>query len=119
MKHDLLSAAAVAVIVNVVGLAAYHHFHTSRSGAAAIAIVDVAEVYRLKEAEFARIVSEGKTDEERKRGIDLAAAFAKRLPAALDELGQECGCVVMVRGAVASPAVRTVDLTRSLLAKVS
>jgi hypothetical protein len=48
----------------------------------------------------------------------VARAFAQRLPTALEELPRECGCLVVLRTAVAGPAPRTVDLTAELRRKV-
>ena len=45
-----------------------------------IGVVDVAEVYRQKEAEFASLITAGKTEAERQRAMDLAATFARGCP---------------------------------------
>ena len=48
----------------------------------------------------------------------MAKTFAQRLPAALDELPRECGCLVLLKTAVAGPTPNTVDLTARLRRKV-
>ena len=48
----------------------------------------------------------------------MARRFSQRLPAALDELPRECGCLVVLKSAVAGDALRTVDLTAHLKQKV-
>jgi hypothetical protein len=83
-----------------------------------VGVVDVAEIYRLKEAEFAALVTAGRTDDDRRRAQDLATAFARRLPQALDELPAECRCLVVMKSAVAGSSANTVDLTARLRAKL-
>jgi hypothetical protein len=48
----------------------------------------------------------------------MARAFAQRLPAALEELPRDCGCLVVLKSAVAGPTPRTLDLTAHLRRKV-
>ena len=88
-----------------------------------IGVVDVAEVYRAKEAEFTQILtkalSQPNSEEDRQKALVMARAFAQRLPLALDELPRECNCLVILRTAVAGPTPNTVDLTAQLRRKVS
>ena len=88
-----------------------------------IGVVDVAEVYRAKEAEFTQILtktlSQPHSEEERQKALSMAKTFAQRLPAALDELPRECGCLVLLKTAVAGPTPNTVDLTAQLSRKVA
>ena len=88
-----------------------------------IGVVDVAEVYRAKEAEFTQILtkalSQPASEEERQKALVMARAFAQRLPLALDELQRECNCLVILRTAVAGPTPNTVDLTAKLRRKVA
>jgi hypothetical protein len=88
-----------------------------------IGVVDVAEVYRAKEAEFTQILtkalSQPPSEEDRQKALVMARAFAQRLPLALDELPRECNCLVVLRTAVAGPAPNTVDLTAQLRRKVA
>ena len=87
-----------------------------------IGVVDVAEVYRAKEAEFTQLLtktlSQAASEEDRQKALSMARAFAQRLPAALDELPRECGCLVLLKAAVAGPTPHTVDLTVQLRRKV-
>ena len=87
-----------------------------------VGVVDVAEVYRAKEAEFTQILtktlSQPHSEEDRQKALSMARAFAQRLPAALDELPRECGCLVLLKTAVAGPTPNTVDLTAQLRRKV-
>jgi len=88
-----------------------------------IGVVDVAEVYRAKEAEFTQILtkalSQPPSEEDRQKALVMARAFAQRLPLALDELQRECNCLVILRTAVAGPTPNTIDLTAQLRRKVA
>jgi len=79
-----------------------------------IGTVDVAEVYRQKEAEFTQLLTKAGSDEDRQRAMLMARAFAQRLPTALEELPRDCGCLVVLKGAVAGVTPHTVDLTAQL-----
>lgn len=84
-----------------------------------VGVVDLAEVYRVKEAEFTLLLTQAGDDAEpqRQRALALARGFAQRLPAALDELPRECGCLVVLKSAVAG-APHSLDLTPALRRKV-
>jgi hypothetical protein len=47
----------------------------------------------------------------------MARSFSQRLPLALDELPRECGCLVVLKTAVAGPTPNTVDLTAAAAQK--
>lgn len=83
-----------------------------------IGIVDIAEVYRTKEAEFAALLTASKTDDERQRAYAQAQAFGDRLDRALREMPGECRCTVVVKSAVAGSWSNAIDLTAALKAKV-
>ncbi|UCV17906.1 hypothetical protein [Ferribacterium limneticum] len=84
-----------------------------------IGVVDVAEVYRAKEAEFTQILTKANSEEDRQKALFMARSFATRLPVALEELPRECGCLVVLKAAVAGATANTVDLTAALRRKVS
>ena len=84
-----------------------------------IGVVDVAEVYRAKEAEFTQILTKASSEEDRQKALFMARSFAQRLPLALEELPRECNCLVVLKAAVAGPTPNTVDLTATLRRKVS
>ena len=84
-----------------------------------IGVVDVAEVYRAKEAEFTQILTKASSEEDRQKALFMARTFAQRLPLALEELPRECGCLVVLKTAVAGPTTNTVDLTATLRRKVT
>jgi hypothetical protein len=119
MKQALLGGAmtvCVSVLVTACGLLAYDRLVVRP--AQVIGVVDVAEIYRLKEAEFAALMTRGNSDADRQHAMDLATSFARRLPRALEELPADCRCLVVLKSAVAGPTARTLDLTAVLKTKV-
>jgi hypothetical protein len=112
MKLFVLNA-LVSLFVVAVGIAAYHH--TVRSPADRIGVIDVTEVYRLKEKEFTDLVTKAGASESDK---DKAMAGAEAFPspaAALRELPR-----VRLPGtaAHATRRIRQPDLTPALQRKV-
>ena len=83
-----------------------------------VGMVDVAEVYRQKEAEFTLLLTKTGSEDDRQKALLMARAFAQRLPAALEELPRDCDCLVVLKSAVAGPTPYTVDLTAQLRRKV-
>ena len=119
MKQTLLGGAmtvCVSVLVTACGLLAYDRLVVRP--AQVIGVVDVAEIYRLKEAEFAALMTRGNSDADRQQAMDLATSFARRLPRELEELPADCRCLVVLKSAVAGPTARTLDLTAVLKTKV-
>ena len=115
MKTLLLHALVTAFIV-AAGLILYDR--TVVRPALVVGVVDVAEVYRSKEAEFTQILTKTSSDEDRQKALLMARAFAQRLPAALEELPRDCACFVVLKSAVAGPTPRMVELTALLRKKV-
>jgi hypothetical protein len=115
MKALLLNA-AFALLIVFGTLAAYDQ--TVVRPAQRVGVVDVGEVYRQKEAEFAQILTKAGSEGERDKAFAMARTFSQRLPLALEELPRECGCLVVLKSAVAGPTPRTVDLTAQLRRKV-
>lgn len=89
-----------------------------------LGIVDVGEVYRQREAEFTRLVTDAgsastpQADQARAQALAMAQQFARRLPAALQELAQDCGCLVLLKSAVAGAPAHAQDLTALLRQKL-
>ena len=111
LLHSTMAAAIAAGAI-----ALYHH--TIVRPALAIGMVDVAEVYRIKEAEFTQLLTRSSSDDDRQRALSMARAFAQRLPAALEELPRECACLVLIKNAVAGSTRHMVDLTPALRGKL-
>ena len=119
MSHGikaLLPQAALALLVVASALAAYDRW-VVRPGQV-IGLVDVGEIYRQKEAEFTQLLTRAGSDGERDKAFAMARSFSQRLPLALEELPRDCGCLVVLKSAVAGPTARTLDLTAALRRKV-
>ncbi len=109
----------ILVANSVLVLGAIGVYDWLRGAGPALGVVDLAAVYREKEAAFAKIVaSEQASEAERTKAVVAAQEFAKSLPVALESLSQECGCVVLMGNAVASRTAQVIDLTPRLRAKV-
>lgn len=115
-----MKAAAFNVLltVTIVAAALLAYDHQVVRPALRIGVVDLAEVYRAKEAEFARALSVNGSDEDRQRALIQARQFAQRLPVALEELPRECGCLVILKSALAGTTPNGIDLTALLKKKV-
>ena len=115
LKSAMLNAGMACAIV-LGTLAAYHRVVVRP--AQLIGVVDVAEVYRQKEAEFTLLLTRAGSDGERDKAFAMVRNFSQRLPLALEELPRDCGCLVVLKSAVAGPTPRTLDLTAQLRRKV-
>lgn len=112
----LLLHAGISVLLVVAGIAAYDRWVLRP--ALVVGVVDLSEVYRAKEAQFTQMLTGTGSEEERQQALSLARSFSQRLPAALDELPRECGCLVVLRTAVAG-SPNALDLTPALRRKVN
>ena len=112
LRHGLLTLLVVSA-----ALTTYDRFVLRP--ALIIGVVDVADVYRAKEAEFTQILTKASSEDDRQKALFMARSFAQRLPVALEELPRECGCLVVLKAAVAGATPNTVDLTAALRRKVS
>lgn len=115
MRHLAVQLATTLFVV-AAALAGYHH--AVIRPAQRIGVVDLAEVYRAKEREFAQLLASGTTEEERQQAQALARRFAERLPTALEELPRDCGCLVVLKSALVGHAGQVIDLTAQLRRKV-
>lgn len=115
MTRPLLLNAIASALLVALGIAAYDRWVVRP--ALVVGVVDLSEVYRAKEAEFTQLLTQSGSELERERALALARSFSQRLPAALDELPRECGCLVVVKNAIAG-APYSRDLTPLLRRKV-
>ena len=77
-----------------------------------LAILDVAELYRLKETQVAAvIVRRDATDEDRLGALKRAHAFGAEMTAMIQALPEECRCLIFARGALVSHDSVLPDLT--------
>ncbi len=92
-------------------LAAYH-FAVVRPAMQRVALLDIAEIYRLKEAQFEKLIADPKaTDADRRRALDEAQGFGKALETLLHELPARCHCVLLNKAAVIGAGGELPDLT--------
>jgi hypothetical protein len=115
------SSVALNALLILLALIAYDRYARSRE--LRVAVVDVAAVYRWKEAQFTALLTEPRTDARVEASApQLAAEFARALPQALDDLAAECHCLLLTRAVVAGPpehvAAHVADLTATLKQKL-
>lgn len=112
----LVLDALASLLLVALALSGYHRYVVQP--ALRIGVVDVAEVYRGKEAEFTQALTRADSPDAREQAMQLASDFARKLPRALEELPRECQCLVVLRSAVAGNQPRAVDLTAQLRRKL-
>lgn len=116
MKALLVHALVTLVIVSL-ALVAYDRL--VRRPAARVGLIDVGEVIRLKEAQVLDVLTRANaTEAEKKAAVDFGTRFATAFPRALEELTQECDCLVLARSAVAGLPPQAIDMTAALKQKV-
>jgi hypothetical protein len=98
----LLSAGLVA--------AALMWMHQTRPPA--IAVLDVAELYRLKEAQVTALLVEPRTtDTQRAQALRQVTEFGQEVASLMQTLPQTCRCLVLARGSVLARSTDLPDLT--------
>jgi len=116
-------ALGVAINVLLIVLAGIAYDQYARVRELRVAVVDVAAVYRWKEAQFTALLTQPGTDARAEANApQLAAEFARELPQALDDIAAECRCLLLTRAVLAgSPehvAAHVADLTATLKQKL-
>lgn len=77
-----------------------------------LAVLDVGELYRLKESQVtAVLMNRHATDEERSSALNAAASFGNQVTSLLQALNDDCRCLVLARGAVIGQPQALPDLT--------
>ena len=90
---------------------AYAHWFAP-STSPALAVLDVGELYRLKETQVAKVlVKLDATHEDRALALQRASAFGLEMTNLIQSLPEECHCLILARGAVVGPAPLLPDLT--------
>jgi hypothetical protein len=116
MKALLLHAMVSLLIVSLALLA---YDRVVRRPAARVGLIDVGELVRLKDERVLDVLTRpAATDEEKKAALAFGTRFAAVFPRSLEELTQECDCLVLARSAVAGVPPNAVDLTAVLKQKV-
>jgi len=107
----------VTLLIVALALVGYDRF--VRRPATRIGLIDVGEVVRLKDAHVLDVLTRATaTEGEKKAAVDFGTRFTAVFPQALEELTQECDCLVLARSAVAGLPPRAVELTASLKQKL-
>lgn len=110
MNGKLIAASVLISLANSAALIAGYHVWNSARNHPRIAMLDVAEIYRLKESEFsALLMKPGASEADRTRAIELARTFGTELAALTLSLPAECNCLVLTKPAVVGGSVP--DLT--------
>ena len=110
-RRDAAYLLALNALVSVALLTADAHWVFGPQKTA-FAVLDVAELYRAKEARVAAVlVNHNATETERTTAITRAAAFGTELTALIAALPRECRCLVLARGAVIGATAPLPDLT--------
>ena len=100
--NALVSAALIALV----------HLWLVPERVPAVAVLGVAELYRLKELQVAAVlVKRDASDKERASALRRAAGFGTEVSTLLQALPSECRCVVLARGAVIGSEPLLRDLT--------
>lgn len=83
------------------------------------ATLDVAELYRLEEFQVAAMLMKHDANEaERTAALKRAENFGGDLSHLLQSVSQQCACLILVQGAVASPSSVLPDLTPEVRRKL-
>jgi len=77
-----------------------------------LAILDVAELYRLKETQVAALlVKPDSTDADRTAILKSVQGFGSEITRLIQALPAECGCLILARGALIGKDTQLPDLT--------
>ena len=113
----LLVNALVTLLLVALALLAYDR--VVRRPATRVGLIDVGELVRLKDNRVLDVLTRAAaTDDEKKAALAFGTRFAAVFPQALEELTQECDCLVLSRSAVAGVPPNAIDLTAALKHKV-
>lgn len=106
----------LALVVCAVSLSAYHvAFYTPP---VKIATIDIEAVIEAKQLQFAEIVARpGASDADRDRALSMVDAIGPELNAAVTDLVNQCGCLLLVKAAVVGQAA--VDFTEQLKTRLN
>lgn len=106
----------VAAVICAASIGTYHRFVIAPSRT--IGVVDAGAVFRAKEAQFVKQMTDSRSEDERQKTMQLAREFTHAFPGALEQLEKECDCMVIDRSAVLGTRPNMVDLTPILKEKV-
>lgn len=82
------------------------------------AVVDLTQVITKQQERAVRVLADINADEaSKKKAIESAGEFGKRVNGELVQLSQQCGCVLLMREAIIAGEME--DLTPALLTRVN
>jgi len=87
---------AVSAASSAAALLAYH---STRPAPPRFATLNVAQLFNERQEELMKLVAGG-GEVATQKAMEMAQAFGKQLEAEVLALAKECGCIVLVRGAV-------------------
>ena len=112
MNRKTIALCLLGSFINAAVLIAAYHTWIAGHAKPRIATLDVAEIYRLKENQFAALLTKpGASEPERVRAIELARAFGSELAQLTQSLPNECGCLVLTKAAIVGSSENIPDLT--------
>lgn len=92
-------------------LFAYHKLIYTKSRA--FAVVDLNEIVNIKQLQFQQIlIKSNVTDRDRTMAYEMVTELGKILPEKVEQLHQQCNCVILTKGAVIGG--EALDLTENL-----
>ena len=107
--------AALLIVANVLfcaGLVAAYAVWFAAPKPPLLAVLDVGELYRLKETQVATVlVKRDASDADRALALERASAFGLEVTNLIESLPQECRCLILARGAIVGPVPLLRDLT--------
>lgn len=74
-------------------------YHATRPAPPRLATLNVAQLFNERQEELMKLVAGG-GDVATQKAMEMAQVFGKQLEAEVLALPKECGCIVLVRGAV-------------------
>jgi len=111
-------AALVVLLINAMvstALLASYSLWFTPARAPRLAVLDIAEIYRLKEKEIAAVLlKQDASDADRLHALKQASEFGTQITALIEQLPTECRCLILARGAVAGSKSTLPDLTPSV-----
>ncbi|KWF83478.1 hypothetical protein WL94_23920 [Burkholderia cepacia] len=122
MRHDLVLTSIVSVCASLLLAAPLVYCWTQRERVAPVVVVDVQKLISDEQETLLKTFNNGDpvhmTDDAKNNATQHAGDYAKRLSTALDQLGTQCGCVVVNKAAVlAGDAPDLTDLIARRIAK--
>lgn len=80
-----------------------------------LAVLDVAELYRLKEIQTAsQLTRRDISEEERAATLKRVQGFGSEVTRVIQSLPEECHCLILARGALVGPETELPDLTATV-----